>query len=103
MSTHFIRIVPAQGGPGPQPTRGTQVWVGDTRINGVTGITLCADLNDVWRATVECVVEPPAELLAAAVFEVRKPETWIKRLLRWAKGDPRDVTSLSSNNIEWER
>lgn len=103
MNIHFARIVPGTSKVGLHPTRGTQVWIGDTRLNGVTGITLRADINDVWRATIECHVEPPAELLAAAVFEARKPETWLQRILRWINGEPRDVTSLGSAEMEWER
>lgn len=102
-TTHFARIVPPVGAGGITRTHGTQVWVGDTRLNGVTGITLRADLNDVWRATIECHVEPPAELLAAAVFEVRKPEVWWQRVLRWINGEPRNVTSLASTEMEWDR
>ena len=103
MNNHTIRIVPAIGNGGPQPTRGTRVLVGDTRIDGVIGITLRADINDLWRATIECHVEPPSDLLAAAVFEVRKPETWLSRVLRWINGEPRNVTTLASQEMEWER
>lgn len=101
--THFARIVPAVSARGPHPTRGTEVWIGDTRLSGVTEITLRADLNDVWRATIKCHVEPPAALLAAAVFEVRKPERWWQRALRWINGEPSNVTGLASSAMEWER
>ena len=103
MNSHIARIVSALSGDGPQVTRGTRVMVGDVALDHVTGLTLRADVNDVWRATIECIVAPPAELLAAAVFEVRPPETFWSRFLRWVNGEPRDVTHLSSTEMEWER
>jgi hypothetical protein len=100
---HYLRIVPAtRDGEGATPTRGTHVFAGDTQIRGVTGITLRADVNDVWRATIECNVKPPAELLAQArVVLINTP--WWRRALHWITGEPRDVTSLAHEYRAWER
>lgn len=103
MNSYHARIVPALSGHGPQMTKGTKVLVGEVELKGVCGITLRADVNDLWRATIECHVLPPTDLLAAAVFEVKPPETFWSRLVRWVSGEPRDVTALESEVVEWER
>lgn len=60
MST--VRIVPPDGctnkDEGAWETNGTKVFVGDQQITGVTGITIRLDMDSVWRATIECVVQP---------------------------------------------
>lgn len=104
MEGFLARIVPAQHEPGkPAPTRGTEVWVGDTKLSGVTGITMRADVDNVWRATIECHVRPPADVLVAAALAPIRRETWLHRLVRWVNGEPRDVTSLQHYETHWER
>lgn len=53
----LVKVVPGRSVDGmPQPTRGTQVLMpSGEAIRGVTRITLTADVNDVWRAQIECL------------------------------------------------
>jgi hypothetical protein len=44
-----LRIEPSLG----MATQGTAVYLDDTPIRGVTGITLQAKVNDVWRCTLD--------------------------------------------------
>lgn len=105
MSKHLAKIVPNFDGGHDVAciTRGTRVVVGDAELAGVTRIVLVADVDEVWRATIECLVEPPAELLASSVIQVKPQERWYIRVLRWINGEPKDVTSLSSWAREFER
>lgn len=82
--TVIAKIVPAPVvGEGPHRTQGTKVMVGDQQLGGVTRIELVAGINDVWRATIHCMVHP-TDLLAEAV--VVEPSAWqrFKRLLSGA-------------------
>lgn len=100
MSNAHLRIIPYVEGDGPQRTQGTMVLVGDQEINGVTGITLRADVNDLWRATIECHVLPP-ELAATGLF-VTERRSLYRRIADWIAGK-RDVTSLRDNAFYYER
>ena len=66
---------------GKHKTQGTRVFVGGVRMLGVTGITLRADVNDVWRATIECTPSLPDHIVAEYV---------------------RDATNLASTEREYE-
>lgn len=51
-------------------TRGTKILGPDgVPIKGVRKIILVADVDDVWRATIECTVTPPPEVTADCVIE----------------------------------
>lgn len=71
MNGKLLRIVPAKSND-PKATahlcQGTQVFAGDVKVKGVCKVTLTAETGDgVWRALIECFVEPPDELLADGV------------------------------------
>ncbi len=87
----------------PMRTHGTRVWVGGEELSGITGITLRADVDNVWRATLECIVEPPEELLVAAALAPVRRDSWLHRIVRWVQGEPRDVTALQHHEKHWER
>jgi len=79
----LVRIVPVSAGDDrPNPTQGTAVYVGDQEITGVTRIELVCEVNNVWRAKIECMVDPPANLLATAIFH--RPTIW-QRFKRWVR------------------
>lgn len=81
MKAQHLRIVQAQcDGDGPTLCQGTRLFVGEQELTGVTRIELVAEVNNVWRAKVECVVRPPADLLSSAV--VTYPTLW-QRFKRW--------------------
>lgn len=66
---------------GMHRTQGTRVFVGDVEVTRVTGITLRADVDGVWRATIECIPQLPDHIVAEYA---------------------RDVTTLGSNDREYE-
>jgi hypothetical protein len=53
------RIIPSgiNDADGYQLTRGTVVMVGGGELTGITKITLVGGVDDVWRATIECLVK----------------------------------------------
>lgn len=78
----LARIIPNEAsGDELSRTQGTKVMVGDQPLRGVTKITLVAGVDDVWRATIECMVQP-TDIAALAV--VHRPTLW-ERLKWWAK------------------
>lgn len=78
----LIRVVPnPPSESGVTRTQGTKLMLGDVDISrGVTSITLHCEVNDVWRATIEANVQPPADL--AAVATIFYPTHW-DRLMCW--------------------
>lgn len=97
-----IRIIPPRAGEsGITLAQGTKVMVGDVEVAGVFAVTLRAETDDIWRATIECHAEPPAELMTATTVVVKRPENWLSRFLRWVAGKPRNITHLASNTAEW--
>lgn len=64
-----ITIIPGGG----MSTQGTEVYVDGLKLEGVTGITLVAKLNDVWRCTIEMAVAPEDLELGADVTVVCNP------------------------------
>lgn len=81
MSGELLRIVPPdRSGDGAQLTQGTRCYVGDQELTGVVRIELVAQVNDVWKAKVECMVSPPADLTAWAI--VHYPPLW-QRFRQW--------------------
>lgn len=70
MTTFTIKPAP-RGGEGAQLTHGTKVMSDDgAELTGVTGITLTAGLDDVWRANVELnrLLLPPEGIRAEFRF-----------------------------------
>ncbi len=61
---------------------GTKVMVGDQQLGGVVRIELVAEVNNVWRARVDLMVQPPADLQAMAV--IHYPSLW-QRIRRWVR------------------
>jgi hypothetical protein len=57
----ILRVVPAEprDGKGPHRCQGTKLFVGGQELTGVTSVELVAQVNEVWRAKVECMVELP--------------------------------------------
>ena len=84
MEQHYARIVTTADGSGPTRTMGTQVMVGGVALKGVTRIELVAEVNDVWRARIECAAEPTD---LGALAEVHWPTLW-QRLVRWWRSFP---------------
>lgn len=65
-------------------TVGTKVMVGDVELEGVSRLTLVAEPDNVWRATIECYAGPPQDLLVLADVYHRSsaPTSSIGRLLQ---------------------
>lgn len=103
VTSQFARIVPSPSvGEGPCLTRGTQVFVGDQKLGGVTSIVLRADVGyDIWRATIECFVVPPPEVVAEVDVNQQPRESWWQRLVRRFKRKDLDVTTLESRIREF--
>lgn len=77
----LMRVVaPESMEDGLARTMGTKVFVGDQQVTGITRIELVCEVNDVWRARIECHIQPPADLSALAV--VYFPSRW-QRLKKW--------------------
>ena len=83
MSGELLRIVPPDlQGDGPHRTQGTKLFVGEQELTGVVRVEIVAEVNDVWKANVECMVHPPYDLTAWAV--VHYPTLW-QRFRQWVK------------------
>jgi hypothetical protein len=83
-------------------TQGTKVMIGDLPLPGVTKITLHGEANDIWRATIECNLQPPSELVALSVVKVRK-DPWWRRILRRMRRGGLEVTNIDSTIREYRR
>ena len=100
----LARIVPpAANANGYTLTQGTKVMLGDTELSGVVRIHLFAWPNDVWRADITVMCEPP-ELPAGALVEVAAPLSWWRRLLlRLAGVNAVEVTTLGDRVQSWRK
>lgn len=59
-SKPLIRIVPVEhDGSCEVGTQGTEVFVGDQRITGITQLEIFAVGDDFWRARISCAIYPP--------------------------------------------
>lgn len=97
-------VLPSRGNAEVQPTAGTRVRLVDgSELHGVTGITLRAGINDVWRADIECLVHVKGLDTVAAKVEVHgRPMTWWRRaLLRLAGIEAIKVTTIEDR--AWDR
>lgn len=80
MKEAFVRIVQdSPSSDAPTLTQGTQVMVGDVKMSGVTRIELIAEVNDIWRARIDCYVHG-MDLCALAT--IHEPTLW-QRFKRW--------------------
>jgi hypothetical protein len=85
----LITVVPPEMRPGrPTPTYGTQVLLPNgSKLSGVTRIELVAELNDLWRARIDCHVNVPRlPGLTLDSINQSKPLSWWRRLLLRAAG-----------------
>jgi hypothetical protein len=56
-----LKVLTKDGnGRGAVPTQGTQVVVGGQKIDGVTGLSLDAEVSGLWTLTIRVNVEPNA-------------------------------------------
>lgn len=100
----LVRIVPApNSSPCAARTQGTKVMLGDVEIPHVERIHLFAWPNDVWRADITVLCDPP-EIQAGALVEVSAPLSWWRRLLlRLAGVETVEVTTMGSRVREFAR
>lgn len=97
----MIRVVPGPANDsGLNLCNGTKVFVGDTNINGVYSVTLRADVNSVWRAVIECYIDPP--VVDAKGEIIVKKESRIARFFRRIFKVQREVTSFDSDAREYD-
>lgn len=93
---NLLRIVPAECEPGQLcKTQGTRVITADgAEVEGVNYIKILCDPDDVWRAEIHCVIEPPKlPAMLASVFY--RKEGFVRRWLRRLRGKALDVTSYA--------
>lgn len=85
----------------PVLTKGTVVYVGDSPINGVTRITLTAEVNDLWRGTIE--VLPGAMPVMRALIDVRRPirRGNLKARLAVQRAKAWEVETTSLDRRQW--
>jgi len=93
-----VTIVPATADEqtGLTLTRGTKVLVDGHEMKGVVRVVLVAEVNDVWRAHIECYAQVPVMPGMGLVVENRPPMTWWRRLLLRVAGVSVDTTDLTS-------
>ena len=60
-----IEFGPEVRADGIRRTLDTKVFIGGVQAKGITGITLRADPDNVWRATIECIPVLPDHIVAA--------------------------------------
>lgn len=80
---NLITIIPPKAKPGfPAATMGTKVLGPDgVAIGGITRIELIGEVNDVWRARIDCVVNAPEINGVAATIRSGTPLRWWQRAL----------------------
>lgn len=89
----LVRIVPRKPEDGsPVSTMGTEIFVGDTKIEGVYAVTIRGEAGDIWRATLECAIAPPDELLAE-LGDIK-----LQDQNRISDNEAIDVTSISNTS-----
>jgi hypothetical protein len=100
-----VTIVPAtmDEKSGLTLTRGTRVLVDGQELKGVIRVVLVAEVNDVWRAHIECHAQVPVMPGMYMVVEDRPPLTWWRRLLLRIAGVSMDATDLGSSSHTYRR
>jgi len=96
-----VTIVPAQVDEqtGVTLTRGTKVLVDGQEMKGVVRVVLVAEVNDVWRAHIECYAQVPVMPGMVVVVENRPPMSWWRRLLLRLAGVSVDTSDLASSSL----
>lgn len=58
---NLLKIVPAErSGDGPKLTNGSQVVLANgTKLEGVVRVEIIGEANNVWKAKIEVLCEPP--------------------------------------------
>ena len=98
----LLTIVPVASKPGyPTPASGTKVIGPDgTPIRGIRRVELIAEVNDVWRARIDCHVTVPKIENVLADLPSGKPMNWWRRvLLRLAGVRGVDVVAMASVSL----
>lgn len=86
MKAELVRIVPPSPlASGLTQSQGTQVWVGDKPLSGVTKIVLRAEVGGIWTAEIHCHAKMTAMDALAIIRE--EPKKWWERLLDWICGE----------------
>lgn len=77
-------------------THGTKVMLDGQELKGVTKIVITGEVNDVWRASIECMVNVSA--MPGMLLEVVEatPLTWWRRVLLRVAGVALGTTTLSN-------
>lgn len=89
MKAELVRIVPPSSGvSGLTQTQGTQVYVGDQPLTGVTKIVLRAEVGGLWTAEIHCYAKMDSMTALATIHE--EPKKWWERLLDWICGEPHE-------------
>lgn len=100
----LITVVPIPSKPGkPTVTHGTQVLLPDgSKLDGVTRIELVAEVNDVWRARIDCLANVPemAGLQLNSVNQAEPLSWWRRLLLRMAGVRAMNVTPMDEPAYE---
>lgn len=96
MGTVTIVPAPVDERTGTTLTRGTKVLVDGVALKGVTRVELVAEVDDVWRARIECYAQ--MQVMPGALVEVVRyaPMNWWRRLLLRAAGVSIDSMSPES-------
>ena len=101
----LLSIVPSSpdSESGYSLTHGTKVMLDGQEVKGVTKIVITGEVNDVWRANIECMVNVSA--MPGMLLEVVAvtPLTWWRRVLLRLAGVNVDVTNLSSDSRTYRK
>lgn len=94
----LLSIVPSapDSESGYSITNGTKVMLDGQEVKGITKIVITGEVNNVWRANIECIVNVSA--MPGMLLEVVSvtPLTWWRRVLLRLAGVTVDTTSLSN-------
>lgn len=84
-------------------TQGTKVLVDGEELKGVTRVELFADVDDVWRARIECVGQ--VQVMPGMLLEVESHRrlSWWRRLAFRLAGVDIDATSLTCTTRRSEK
>ena len=102
---NLLTIVPDSNdcGQGLMPTTRTKVLGLDGEaIGGIKRIELVAEVNDVWRAKIDCYVSVPHPFRVDADVRVRRLSAWQRLCLRLA-GLAIDTTDLLSTSRSYAK
>lgn len=81
MGTVTIVPPPVDELTGTTSTHGTKVLVDGVEMKGVTRVELVANVDDVWRARIECYAQVPVMPGVAVEAVQHAPLAWWQRLL----------------------